>query len=346
MIAVENFGEAVAVSAGGEPPALLTSTSRRPKRSIGRADDRVDLVGIADVGGDERRPRALRRGQRLGLVAAADRRRRHRQRGSARRCRGRRPGIRPSRSRPCRVKSSGSSSAMAATVPDGSVRVRRVRAAQRDARARAMIRSEVRDHVAEVIIDNPPVNALPVAGWFELADTIRRLGRDPDVRVLIVAANPELRAFQVGVDIKELAADPTKQSLIGVNRGLLGDVRRGLRLRGPGDRGRPRVLPRRRRRDRRQRRHRRRGRRPAARRPRGRPWRARRRHAPVAARARCTRCGRCSSRARWSRRSELLAFGSVERVVPRAELMDAAREIAADDRREEPARDPRAPRSR
>jgi enoyl-CoA hydratase len=82
-----------------------------------------------------------------------------------------------------------------------------------------MIRSEVRDRVAEVIIDNPPVNALPVAGWFELAETIRRLGRDTEVRALIIAGNPELRAFQVGVDIKELAADPTKETLIGVNRG-------------------------------------------------------------------------------------------------------------------------------
>jgi enoyl-CoA hydratase len=82
-----------------------------------------------------------------------------------------------------------------------------------------MIRTDVRDHVAEVIIDNPPVNALPVAGWFELASSIRALGADPGVHALIVAGNPELRAFQVGVDIKELAADPTKQTLIGVNRG-------------------------------------------------------------------------------------------------------------------------------
>jgi enoyl-CoA hydratase len=82
-----------------------------------------------------------------------------------------------------------------------------------------MIRSEVREHVAEVIIDNPPVNALPVAGWFELAETIRRLGADNEVRALIVAGNPELRAFQVGVDIKELAADPTHESLVRVNRG-------------------------------------------------------------------------------------------------------------------------------
>lgn len=83
----------------------------------------------------------------------------------------------------------------------------------------SFVRTDVRDHVAEVVIDNPPVNALPVAGWFELAESIRTLGADPDVRALIVAGNPELRAFQVGVDIKELAADPTKQTLIGVNRG-------------------------------------------------------------------------------------------------------------------------------
>ena len=82
-----------------------------------------------------------------------------------------------------------------------------------------MIRSEVRDHVAEVVIDNPPVNALPVKGWFELADTIRAHGRDEAVRAVIVSANPELGGFQAGVDIKELAADPTKQSLIDVNRG-------------------------------------------------------------------------------------------------------------------------------
>jgi hypothetical protein len=32
-IAVENFGDAVALSAGGDPPALLTTMSRRPWRA-------------------------------------------------------------------------------------------------------------------------------------------------------------------------------------------------------------------------------------------------------------------------------------------------------------------------
>jgi enoyl-CoA hydratase len=83
----------------------------------------------------------------------------------------------------------------------------------------SFLKRDLREHVAEIIIDNPPVNALPVDGWFELADAISTAGRDPDVRAVIVAGNPELRAFQVGVDIKELAADPTNESLVKVNRG-------------------------------------------------------------------------------------------------------------------------------
>jgi enoyl-CoA hydratase len=80
-----------------------------------------------------------------------------------------------------------------------------------------MIRSERREHVAIVTIDNPPVNALPVAGWFDLADAIRAAGRDRTVRAVVLRA--EGKGFQAGVDIKELAADPTNESLVGVNRG-------------------------------------------------------------------------------------------------------------------------------
>jgi enoyl-CoA hydratase len=80
-----------------------------------------------------------------------------------------------------------------------------------------VIRSERRGPIAIVTIDNPPVNALPVAGWYALAGAIRAAGADPSVHCLIVRA--EGKGFQAGVDIKELAADPTNAAMVGVNRG-------------------------------------------------------------------------------------------------------------------------------
>jgi enoyl-CoA hydratase len=71
--------------------------------------------------------------------------------------------------------------------------------------------------IAEVVMDNPPVNALPVAGWFELADTVRGLGDDAAVRVVVLRA--EGRGFNAGVDIKEMQATEGFDALIGANRG-------------------------------------------------------------------------------------------------------------------------------
>jgi enoyl-CoA hydratase len=73
------------------------------------------------------------------------------------------------------------------------------------------------DGIAEVVMDNPPVNALTVAGWFELADLITSLGRDPQVRVVVLRA--EGRGFNAGVDIKEMQATEGFDALIGANRG-------------------------------------------------------------------------------------------------------------------------------
>ncbi|HJR25075.1 MAG TPA: enoyl-CoA hydratase family protein [Acidimicrobiales bacterium] len=73
------------------------------------------------------------------------------------------------------------------------------------------------DGIAEVVMDNPPVNALTVAGWFELADVITALGRDPQVRVIVLRA--EGRGFNAGVDIKEMQATEGFEALIGANRG-------------------------------------------------------------------------------------------------------------------------------
>ena len=71
--------------------------------------------------------------------------------------------------------------------------------------------------IAEVVMDNPPVNALNVAGWFELAQLIRAMGDDPQVRVVVLRA--EGRGFNAGVDIKEMQATEGYAALIGANRG-------------------------------------------------------------------------------------------------------------------------------
>ena len=77
------------------------------------------------------------------------------------------------------------------------------------------IRCEVQGGVAEVVIDNPPVNALGSRDWREFADRLTELGRRDDVHCLLIRA--EGRGFQAGVDVKELAADGTK--IVEVNRG-------------------------------------------------------------------------------------------------------------------------------
>ncbi|MEU1474942.1 enoyl-CoA hydratase family protein [Streptomyces sp. NPDC005760] len=65
-------------------------------------------------------------------------------------------------------------------------------------------------------VDFPPVNALPVDGWFALADAVRAAGRDPEVRCVVLAA--EGRGFNAGVDIKEIQRRGTA-ALVGANRG-------------------------------------------------------------------------------------------------------------------------------
>jgi enoyl-CoA hydratase len=80
------------------------------------------------------------------------------------------------------------------------------------------ITTEVDDGgIAEVVVDHPPVNALPVAGWFDLAAALRSLGEDPAVRVVVLRA--EGRGFNAGVDIKEMQATPGFDALVGANRG-------------------------------------------------------------------------------------------------------------------------------
>jgi enoyl-CoA hydratase len=79
------------------------------------------------------------------------------------------------------------------------------------------ISHSIADGIAEIVMSNPPVNALDVAGWHELARLLLRLGADPDVRVVILAA--EGRGFNAGVDIKEMQREAGHGALIGANHG-------------------------------------------------------------------------------------------------------------------------------
>jgi len=71
--------------------------------------------------------------------------------------------------------------------------------------------------IAEIVMEHPPVNALTVAGWFELAAHLTAAGQDPAVHVVVLRA--EGRGFNAGVDIKEMQATEGFNALIGANRG-------------------------------------------------------------------------------------------------------------------------------
>ena len=69
--------------------------------------------------------------------------------------------------------------------------------------------------VAEVVIDFPPVNALPAKAWFDLAEQITQAGRSANAVVL----RAEGRGFCAGVDIKEMQRAPGHETLLEANRG-------------------------------------------------------------------------------------------------------------------------------
>ncbi len=78
-------------------------------------------------------------------------------------------------------------------------------------------RSTGTDRIAEIVVDYPPVNALPVPGGSTWLTPLIAAGRDESVHVVVLAA--EGRGFNAGVDIKEMQRTTGFSSLIGANRG-------------------------------------------------------------------------------------------------------------------------------
>ena len=69
--------------------------------------------------------------------------------------------------------------------------------------------------VGELVLDHPPVNALDSALWNALPGMIAELGARTDVHCLLIRA--EGRGFCGGVDIKEMQAHPER--IVALNRG-------------------------------------------------------------------------------------------------------------------------------
>ena len=77
------------------------------------------------------------------------------------------------------------------------------------------IRTEIREHIGEVVLDHPPVNALDSQGWNQLADALIAIGANAAVRCVLIRA--EGRGFCAGVDVKEMQQHPER--IVELNRG-------------------------------------------------------------------------------------------------------------------------------
>ncbi len=80
------------------------------------------------------------------------------------------------------------------------------------------VSSELRDDGIRVVtMAAPPVNALTVQGWFDVAAALDAAGADPATKVVVLRA--EGRGFNAGVDIKEMQHTSGFEALLGANRG-------------------------------------------------------------------------------------------------------------------------------
>jgi len=73
----------------------------------------------------------------------------------------------------------------------------------------------IKDRVAEIVFDVPPVNAFDSATWMSIPDIVTAASRDPEVNCILIRA--EGRGFCGGVDIKEMQAHPERITIL--NRG-------------------------------------------------------------------------------------------------------------------------------
>lgn len=66
----------------------------------------------------------------------------------------------------------------------------------------------IRNRIAEILFDHPPVNAFDTKGWESIPGLVHAASANEDVRCVLIRAKG--RGFCGGVDIKEMAAHPER----------------------------------------------------------------------------------------------------------------------------------------
>lgn len=79
------------------------------------------------------------------------------------------------------------------------------------------IECSVKDRIAEIVFNVPPVNAFDSETWLSLPKIISDAALREDVHCVLIRAAEEARGFCGGVDIKEMQAHPERITLL--NRG-------------------------------------------------------------------------------------------------------------------------------
>jgi enoyl-CoA hydratase len=74
----------------------------------------------------------------------------------------------------------------------------------------------IKDRIAEIVFDVPPVNAFDSETWMSLPAIITAAASNPEVNCVLIRA-AEGRGFCGGVDIKEMQAHPERITML--NRG-------------------------------------------------------------------------------------------------------------------------------
>lgn len=77
------------------------------------------------------------------------------------------------------------------------------------------IETHIKDRIAEIVFDVPPVNAFDSETWMSIPDIVTAAARNPEVNCVMIRA--EGKGFCGGVDIKEMQANPERITVL--NRG-------------------------------------------------------------------------------------------------------------------------------